>query len=416
MFSLWFFTVALPFALAYKEVMELPANGKEVMELPADGAFCCDESKNLVINGHFENVYANFYSSYAHDSDILPGQYDVTSDASEFATTLTDHSYCESPLYYPKNNKYLLVNGLTNQPAGSKSIIWRQKLEKLSKKKRYRFCANFRNLKQCTHDVLPVVTVQLSTGFSQTVKIDTDQDDACDWQQVSFCFSAGSDISITIMLKESSLGDGNDLAIDDISVQELSDPQLTVTVQYQFNTNEVLASLNTISTMDDSLPKECGGQYYWFVLTVQSYSGGKFTVNWSAPNAWGNSMVSIRINPYTVGPAWQLSTKFPGFPFLSSTMYAVGMVTPECCEGCLAMGETYHIVFPSFFKTWNQDKPKILEKPGNIQGETMGEDMYPGEAQPNIMGEELYTTDYGLTDKDLLDVEEWVGTSDRPKL
>jgi len=414
MFSLWFFTVALPFALAYKEVMELPANGKEVMELPADGAFCCDESKNLVINGHFENVYANFYSSYAHDSDILPGQYDVTSDASEFATTLTDHSYCESPLYYPKNNKYLLVNGLTNQPAGSKSIIWRQKLEKLSKKKRYRFCANFRNLKQCTHDVLPVVTVQLSSGFSQTVTIDTDQDDSCDWQQVSFCFSAESKVSVKILLKEASLGDGNDLAIDDVSVQELSDPQLTTTVQYQYNTNEVWGSINTISASDDMLPNDCGGLYYWFVATVksysgESYSGGMFTVNWSAPVGWGNSMVSIRLNPFAVGPPWRLTTSFPGFVFLPNTLYAIGMVTPECCEGCLAHGRTYHVVYPSFFNTFNSlGKNSIGEDTGDSLG---SEDMYISDH-----GDEVFTSDYGLTEKELLDVEHWVGTSHVPKL
>jgi len=386
MLSLWYFTFTVPFALASDYDQEY---SKEFHDRRINGAFCCGRAENLVINGHFEYGNANFDSSYAYDSDVLPGQYDVTSDPTDFETTVTDHSYCESPLYYPTNDKYLLVNGLTNQPAGSQSVIWQQKFYTL-KGRRYRFCANFRNLKQCTHDVLPVVTVQVSSGFSQTATIDTDQDDSCDWQQVSFCFSAGSYVSVKILLKESSLGDGNDLAIDDVSVQELGDPQLTTTVQYQYGTNDVLGSLNTISTMDDMLPEECGGFYYWFVLTVQSYSGGVVTIDWSAPGGWGNSVNSIRINPYAVGPPWHLTTLFPGFGFLSNTMYAIGMVTPECCEGCLAHGSTYHVVLPSFFKT------------GNSAGKTMGED--------------TYTSDYGLTEKDLLDVEQWVGTSDLSKL
>jgi len=416
MFSLLIFT--LPYAIALKYGKDFareypkPFPDQMIPEVLPYGAFCCDKSRNLVKNGHFEYGNANVDSSYAYDSDILPGQYDVTSDATDFVTTITDHSYCESPIQYPMNQKYLLVNGLTNQPAGSESVIWQQKIEKLGKGKRYRFCANFRNLKQCTHDVLPVVTVLLSSGFSQTVTIDTDQDDSCDWQKVSFCFSAESKVSVKILLKESSLGDGNDIAIDDVSVQELSDPQLTTTVQYQYNTNDVWGSINTISTMDDVLPQDCGGSYYWFVLTVQSYSGGMYTVNWSAPYGWGNSMISIRGNPFAVGPPWHLTTSFPGFIFLPNTLYAIGMVTPECCKGCFAHGRTYHVVYPSFFNIGNSlGKKPMGEDTGDSLGKSMGEETYTSDH-----GEELFTSDYGLTEKDLLDVEHWVGTSDVPKL
>jgi len=393
MFPLWIFTYTVPFALAGEKYI----NPKEhPIKSSYDGAFCCDKRKNLIINGHFENGNANFHSSYAHDSDILPGQYDVTSDATDFVTTITDHSYCQSPFYYSMNDKYLLVNGLTNQPAGSNSVIWQQKVEDLKKGKRYRFCANFKNLQQCTHDVLPLVTVQLSTGLSRTVTIDTNQEDSCDWQQISFCFDAGSGsrVTVKIVLKESSLGDGNDLAIDDVSVQELVDPQLTTTVQYQYNTNRVEGSINTISAMDDNLPAECGGRYYWFVLTLQSYSLGMFTINWSAPRGWGNSMFSVRLNPLAVGPPWHLTTSFPGFVFSSNTLYAIGMVTPECCKGCLARGSTYHVVYPSFFRS---NKSFIGGMRRNDDGLTEKEGMY--------------TNDDGLTEKDLLAVEEWVVTS-----
>jgi len=381
MLSLYFFTFTLPFALAGQKYTN---PNKPIIEYPYDGAFCCDKTKNLVNNGHFEYGNANFDSSYAYDSDILPGQYDVTSAATDFVTTVTDHSYCQSPIQYSMNNKYLLVNGLTNQPAGSNSVIWQQKIGNLKKGKRYKFCANFRNLKQCTYDVLPVVTVQLSSGFSQTVTVNTDQDDSCDWQQVSFCFHAGSGSTVLakIILKESSLGDGNDLAIDDVSIQELADPQLTTTIQHQSNSVNPLVSIYSISPSDDTLPEVCGGAYYWFVLTVDSYSGGMFIIDWSAPRGWGNSMMSVRLNPFAWGPPWHLTTSFPGFVFSPNKMYAFGMVTPECCKGCLARGRTYHIFYPSTSRNYK----KI---PG---GDEMAENI-------------------GLTEKDLLDVEQWVGKS-----
>jgi len=206
------------------------------------------------------------------------------------------------------------------------------------------------------------------------------------------------------LLKESSFGDGNDLAIDDVSVQELSDPQLTTTVQYQYNTNEVWGSLNTISTGEDMLPNDCGGLYYWFVVTVKSFSGGMFTVNWSAPAGWGNSMVSIRLNPFAEGPPWHLTTSFPEFEFLPNTFYAIGMITPECCEGCLAHGWTYHVVYPCF------RRKSMGEDTVNSLGKSMGE------ARDTRDHGEEFTSENGLTEKDLLDVEQWVGTSAVRKL
>jgi len=374
MFSIWFLTITLHIALADQKY-QYPKY---------DGAFCCDKTKNLIINGHFEQGNAYFDSSYTYNSAILPSQYYVANDATNFLATVTDHSYCEDPKYFPMNDRYLLVNGLTNQPAGSKSVIWGQKIEKL-KKGRYRFCANFKNLQQCTYDVLPEVTVEVSSGWSQskqTVTIDTDQDKSCDWQRISFCFYAANQVTVKIILKESTLGDGNDLAIDDVSIQEVGDPKLTTTIQYQYNTKKVLGSINTISTNDDMLP--CKGFYSWSVFTVQSFSGGTFTINWSAPFGWGNSMYSVRYNPYAVGPPWQLTTFFPGFPFSSNKLYAIGMKTSSCCEECLDKGFTYHVVYPIFFKR------------GKSDGKGMVED--------------TYTSDYGLTEKDLLDVEQRLAT------
>merc|ERR1719510_2479215 len=102
---------------------------------------------------------------------------------------------------------------------------------------------------------------------------------------MSLCFYVESLVSVNIMLEESSLESGSILAIDDVSVQELGDPQLTMTL-YRLSANTVQGTMETTSTEDGTLPEEFGGLYYWFVLTLQSQIRGTFTVNWSAPRGW----------------------------------------------------------------------------------------------------------------------------------
>jgi len=341
MFDLLFFAITLPLALTDENYQDAEEFLDMEMEPQQDGVFCCGETTNLIINGNFESGNINFYSNYTYDSDILPGQYAVTNDTTDYMTDVADHSYCQG---IRKNNKYLLVNSRTNQPAGSKSVIWRQEIENLEKEKWYRIGVNFKNLQQSRYDSLPVVTAEFSTNHRKVVTIDTDQDNPCDWLQMSFCFFDVSRISIWLFLEESQSGVGNVLAIDDVSIQELGDAQLITSLRPWKNT--LYGSHNTVSELDDSLPVGCH-LYYWFVFTLQSYRDGTFTVNWSAPRGWGNSMSSLRINQYEEGPPWLLSTTFPGFVFLPNTLYAIGMITPRCCEACLISGWTYHVGYPS---------------------------------------------------------------------
>ncbi|MDC7993892.1 T9SS type A sorting domain-containing protein [Altibacter sp. HG106] len=313
-----------------------------------DGAFCCDESENLVNNGNFEFGNTGFASSYTQNAATLPGQYDVTNSAAAFGTTVTDHSFCADPVAYPNNDQFLLVNGRTTQAAGSSSVIWRQSVT-LDPEKEYRFCANFKNLPQCTFDILPQLTIETSSGYTQTLTVNTDPSDPCDWQMESFCFRGDQRTAIRIRLAEDGLGDGNDLAIDDISVQELVDPNLSITVQHQGNPQQVTGSLNTISTADDVLPYNpdiCQEPWYWYVITLDSASGGSFVIDFSEPFGWGNNTGYSLFNPSTSGTTpWNLTTNFLPFPFQQNTLYLVGMTTPSCCEDCTDDGFTYQVIY-----------------------------------------------------------------------
>lgn len=320
----------------------------EVDEPTDEGSFCCD-NENLVFNGNFEYGDQGFGSDYTQNPATLPGEYNVTDDASAFGATITDHSFCDDPSLYSTNDKFLLVNGKTTQPAGTTSDIWTTSLN-LDPEKEYRFCANFKNMPQCTFDILPEIEITTNTGFSESAIINVDPNDPCAWQTVSFCFRGDEDMDFKITLKEDGLGDGNDLAIDDIAVSELIDPELAITVQHQGFPQQVTGSLNTIVTSDDVLPYDpeiCDEPYYWFVGEVSNYTPGSVpTINTLAPYGWGNNTGYSLFSPASSGPTpWDLTTMYPNYPFQQNTLYIVAFFTPSCCLDCVDEGFTYQLIY-----------------------------------------------------------------------
>ncbi|AFL81798.1 hypothetical protein Aeqsu_2338 [Aequorivita sublithincola DSM 14238] len=298
-----------------------------------EGSYCCD-GENLVVNGNFEFGNSGFNSSYSNNPAVYPGQYDVTNSASAFGATVTDHSFCADPIAYATNDDFMIVNGKTQQSGNA--VIWQQTISGLERGARYKFCANFKNMPQCTFDILPRINMIVSgsgaTGFSA---VSVNPADPCDWDSREYNFTASSSsVSLRIVLDQTGNGDGNDLAIDDIAVTKLIDPNLSITVQHQGNPQEITGSINTISPSDDSLHgSDC--EYYWFVSEVTSYppivvSGPAF----ASGNASGNSLGAS---------PWNLTTTFPDYNFNQNTMYIVGMYTPEC--GCYDEGFTYQLTY-----------------------------------------------------------------------
>ncbi|MEM7186867.1 MAG: T9SS type A sorting domain-containing protein [Bacteroidota bacterium] len=337
-----------------------------------EGEFCCEDQENLVTNGNFEFGNTGFLSSYTQDPATYPGEYNVDNSAANFGANVTDHSFCSDPVAYPNNDMFLLVNGRTQQPSGSSSGIWGQSLSGLDPEKEYRFCANFKNMPQCNFDILPEITIVTSNGYTHTATINTDPNDPCDWQMESFCFRGSEVVDIRINLAEDGNGDGNDLAIDDISVQAMADSNLSITVQHQGSPQQVTGSINTINTNDDILPYDpeiCEDPWYWYVITVDTYSGGVVTFDWSAPYGWGNDTGYSLWNPASSGATpWNLTTNFVPYPFAPNTLYFIGMYTPSCCEDCVEDGFTYQLIF-NFLAPMNggedvyiseEDKQRIL--------------------------------------------------------
>lgn len=311
----------------------------DIVEPPSnDGAYCCD-GENLVTNGNFEinDGSAAFITMYDNNSALYPGQYQITNSATAFGASVTDHSYCTDPVLYPNNNRFMVVNGRTQQ-SGS-SVIWAQSISGLTEGKTYRFCANFKNMPQCTFDILPEINMEVggvgSSGFSV---INADANNPCDWVNKEFVFTAtGSSAFISISLDETGNGDGNDLAIDDISVAELVEPELNITVQHQGNPQQITASINTIATSDDVLPINDKCEYYWFTAKVNSFPPLDVDMSSLASgNIFGNDTGNGN-------SPWNLTTTFPDYNFDPNSMYIVGMYTPEC--GCYDEGFTYQLTY-----------------------------------------------------------------------
>lgn len=316
-----------------------------------EGDYCCEgeNNNNLVVNGNFEFGNTGFSSYYTQTSTTYPGEYNVTTTAAVFGANVTDHSFCANPVAYATNDKFLVVNGKTQQ-SGS-DIIWEQNVTGLIKGKEYKMCANFKDMEQCTFNILPKITLHAGTS-TVTQIINTDDSNPCDWQRVEICFKAQStSISLSIELNESGNGDGNDIAIDDIALQQKLDPGYFITVQHQGNNNTITGSLNTMSTGDDILFNgECKfrNNYYWFVYetttpTAPLFSGGIVSGSFGwASNSTGGGPANSPVTP------WSLTTNFSTYnTFGQNKFYIVGMYIPSCCASCYTEKWMYQVVYNS---------------------------------------------------------------------
>jgi hypothetical protein len=192
--------------------------------LPVDS---CGFGANLVGNGDFEAGNAGFGSDFAYEPApaspraVLPGEYAVI-DGTEAATNsptwlVGNHGLCDS------TGMFLAVNGDTGKSSGRR-LVWSQTIP-VEPETAYCFSAYLRNLSKCALDVRPVIELHFSSPPEDSALSvpDTEGTDACDWDQVRrrIVIPAGVvSLTVEIRLDESGEGDGNDLAVDDISLRK----------------------------------------------------------------------------------------------------------------------------------------------------------------------------------------------------
>ena len=241
---------------------------------------CCDSLENQIINGDFEFGREGFESEYSFENDIsvssiLPGSYGVinTEEANSICDNwmVDDHTTnCDGA------GNFLVVNGLTGQSTTPPKVFWEQTIQVDDTTGSYKLCASFRHLEQCCFDVTPVVDVIINGVVVKTIMVDqTIGTDACSWQEETISFSPDDfSLDIQLALHETELGDGNDLAVDDIIIANLPEVAFDLSVRRQSPLTSVYkASINDIepiATADDQLPDGC--EYEWFIAKIEDIS------------------------------------------------------------------------------------------------------------------------------------------------
>ena len=268
---------------------------------------CCPDLRSLLINGDFESGNAFFESSYQHQTStelnaILPGSYGivVSNEASAICPVwqIEDHtSNCDG------EGNVLIVNGVTGQNATA--VIWEQRIDSLQIDTEYSLCGYLKTLQQCCFDVLPLLYFKVDGVVVDTFQLNqSSSSDPCSWQEFNTSFIAiNTSQTISLCLDEKTLGDGNDLAIDDLSLNEIPITDFFLSIQDQRpELPEITASFNLIGITDDTLPDpDCN--YEWTIALVDS-------IDINTQNIFLNPTNMMMGNAAT---GWGLTTSFPGY-------------------------------------------------------------------------------------------------------
>jgi hypothetical protein len=204
---------------------------------------CCP-GFNAIVNGNFEAGDKGFASAYAHTADARrPGEVAVL-DAAAATAVASTWNVNDSP---PCNHgRFLVANGATGKMIPSR-MIWSETVP-VEPGSSYRFCASFRRLPQCAFDVSPEFELRFSSPSDAPTP---GVPDPCGWQQESRTIripEGVTSLTSAIWLSEAGRGDGNDLAVDDISLQETR-PAAAKYLEVSIGGSEVVAGLFHVTAM-----------------------------------------------------------------------------------------------------------------------------------------------------------------------
>jgi Secretion system C-terminal sorting domain len=231
---------------------------------------CCPGS-NLIANPGFELGNQSFTSAYTFQPVIAAntvgiGRYGVMTSAQGLTVSPAWNVNC------PTFGRHLYVNGATGQSTAPK-LVWQQTVT-VSQGKYYKFCVDMKNLAQCAFDVKPKVNVNFSiAGFNLTNRIiNLPPFPSCFWlplDQIIKVPAGSGTTTLTIRLDETGISDGNDLAIDNISLVEI--PQVPQS-QVLFNVNFINVTATSFGLSATPLlwpaPDKCS--YSWEVAEVDA--------------------------------------------------------------------------------------------------------------------------------------------------
>lgn len=319
---------------------EQGANCASLCNSPGDSwivGYCCSED-NLLSNGDFEAGDTGFFSEYSSGTGLNPGAYQVISSSSVgtlcSSWNVQDHTQC---LGGTKEN-IMVVNGKTQQASSSGNAIWQTDGPvSVGFGSQYKFCAYVKNLESCCFNVTPEVTVEYGVnGVWTTLSQETITTNAspCDWMQIGGSFTVlGNDVEVRILLDEEGNGDGNDIALDDISLTLLPSQDLDISILSNSPSNvlDVTASIYGIEDTDDVLPSD-SCEYLWIIGEIDDFSDfndlEQVAIEGMA-NGWYGGTYS---NVLPSGNNWGLTTDFAGLslPMDNNQLYVIFFSIFDC--------------------------------------------------------------------------------------
>ncbi len=316
----------------YQIIGSCPGMSTSILPFTANFENCniigCCPGRNLIVNGDFEaigNAGMSPTVQYTYNPTVatgatLPGEYNIINAADAATVSPTwlaqDHGTCPTT---PNLGKFLAVNGKTGQVTGGWSTVWEQIITVVPNKA-YRFCAYMKNLPQCGFDTKPVILVDVNYSLTYQPTNISPPSGLCSWQLVTFNFTpTTTSATITIKLRDTQPGDGNDLAIDDIALFELSPLDLQYSLFETATSNLSSTTYNVTATPSKPLPTTGGCSYWWEVCEVDI-----------AGNCISGTIIS---NPQEW---WTSATNFPGY---NGTGGLSGSLPP----GVFQIGKRYKI-------------------------------------------------------------------------
>lgn len=292
----------------------------------AENEGCC-EGQNLIPNGSFEAGNTGFNSNYDYQgsiapNSIIPGQYGVVTPAEANTVSsqwnLLNHTSCTGA------GKFMAINGRTM--GSGQDVVYSQEGIEVDESKEYIFCAYYQHLPQCAFDVFKPGNINIEFEGADATQNDCADDDEelCGWTKVSFnLIPTGNMIDINILLDETGIGDGNDFALDDISLVE---KQVMPTGYSSFNFQTLYSGGSTYpvtaTAVTSSLP--AGFDVTWMVQEVKCTNTN--TVLSGTTQIWNSNPFSTNFPGYCCSS----SSSTPGV-FVVDRCYKIYRTVSNCC-------------------------------------------------------------------------------------
>ncbi len=294
---------------------------------PCDTALCCNGT-NLIRNPFFETITpTNFQSDYLQETNrnnLMPDEYiiDNISNASIICSSWIDTSRnCSN------HCNVLFVNGRTTQPSTTPlASVWRQTI-KTQIDSSYQFCGKVKPLNNCCFNVTPKITIRVSdaTGnlVNQTVSLSNSLLDNCGWYNFNFQFIArNSNTKVEILLDETLIGDGNDIAIDNLGVVKI--PRISFLLGHNVTPTNPLVVTASVNPNVANSPTNCN--YDWWVFEGEVLPNNQIAVTSPFNGRFGNQTGSrpflFSANTSTI-PWTVTNNTFSNFTFDRTKSYVI---------------------------------------------------------------------------------------------